>query len=412
MTNTENTVYSHGINEINETLRLAAIKEANLQNVTHILYSASEPNSEMHTKLLELDEHLLETIKQGDSLMFQGNKQDSAVLCTKSRTYDIKEAETSNSCMLVPNLNVSNQASTCTNGRIIRTHNISGVFHTYYEVKEYKPKLEKLLNILEPTSFKGMEYESAIVKEHLYDWDRLQSEIQASEDELYQALNEYLIVNIDGIFLFCFLFWGYYRLISFEGEVQSLMLMLDLFDENSWELDRIDKEVTYEALKEFIPRPVFDILFMKYTEATSKSKEDATPFYRFNEEKCCKSLAKILLAASPVTEYKQFMESWKIGTPDKMQPKEEYLSGIALITWNSSTLEKEVTSFSEADLPKNINERFNELFKAKNKWTVQEITPYIINLSTTKMNVNALLTKYARCSQVNGIKYYSAKHGK
>lgn len=39
---------------------------------------------------------------------------------------------------------------------------------------------------------------------------------------------------------------------------------------------------------------------------------------------------------------------------------------------------REVVSFTEANLPIDINERFNELFKAKNKWTVQEITPYIM----------------------------------
>ncbi|XP_076174596.1 sister chromatid cohesion protein DCC1 [Ptiloglossa arizonensis] len=399
---TENTGYSRTIDEIRKTLDLAVIKESDLQNVTQILNSASEKNMEMHTKLLELDEHLLKTIKEGDSLTFQGNKQDYVVLCSKSRTYDIKEAGTSNSCMLVPNLNLFKQTNVCSNDRVIRTHNILGIFHTYYEVKDCQPKFAKLLSVLEPTSFKGVEYESSLDQELLYDWHRLQNEIQASENELHQALNEYLIVNID----------GYYRLVSFESEVQSLTLMLDLFDANCWELNEVDKEVTYEALKEFIPKPVFDILFAKYTEVSNKSKEDATPLHRYNEEKCCKILAKILLTVSSVTEYKQFMESWRIGTPEKMEPKEAYLSGIALVTWNRSTLKKEIRSFSETDLSKNIIERFNELFKVKNKWTVEEITPYIKNLTTSKTNVNALLTKYTRCSVINGIKYYSSKHGK
>ncbi|XP_076239631.1 sister chromatid cohesion protein DCC1 isoform X1 [Calliopsis andreniformis] len=371
---TRTTIYSRKVNEIRETLKLALIKESNLQNVTQVLYSVSEWNANEHTKLLELDEHLLGTINRGDSLMFQGNKEDSVVLCTKTRTYDVKEAETSNSC----------------------------IFHKYYEVKECKPKLTKLLDLLEPSSFKGTEYESTISLEHFYDYHRLQAEIQASEDELNQALNDYLIANMD----------GYVRLISFEFEIRSLTLMLDLFDENCWELNEVDKEATYEALKEFIPKSIFDILFLKYAEVSQKFKEDGKHLYRYNEEKCCKSLAKVLLAASPITEYKQFMESWCIGTPDKMKPREEYLSGIALVTWNSSTLKKEIISFLETDLPKSINERFNELFKVKDKWTVEEITPYILNLTTNKMNVNALLTKYARCSAINNIKYYSSKHGK
>ncbi|CAK9830357.1 Sister chromatid cohesion protein DCC1 [Anthophora retusa] len=394
--------YSRTIEEVRETLELASIKESTLQNVTQILYSTREHDIDKCIKLLELDEHLMKTISKGDSLTFQGNKQDSVVLCTKSQTYDVKEAETSNSCILVPNLSLSEQTKVVANDRITEVYHISGVFHTYYEVKECEPRLEKLLSVLEPTSFKGVEYESSIPQELLYNWKRLQNEIQASEDELIQALNDYLIVTID----------GYFRLISFEYEIRSLTLMLDLFDENSWELDEVDKEITYESLKEFVIKPIFDILFRKYAEISVKSKTDGTPLYRYKEEECCKSLAKVLLAASPVTEYKQFMESWCIGTPEKMKPKEEYLRGIALVTWNNSTVKKEVVVFPEIDLPKNINERFNHLFKTKDKWTVQEISPYISKLATNKMNVNALLTKYARCSIVNGIKYYSSKHDK
>lgn len=62
----------------------------------------------------------------------------------------------------------------------------------------------------------------------------------------------------------------------------------------------------------------------------------------------------------------------------EMKPKEEYLRGIALITWNSYAMKKEVVAFPETDLPKDTEERFNALFKAKDKWTVEEITPYIL----------------------------------
>ncbi|XP_076655799.1 sister chromatid cohesion protein DCC1 [Halictus rubicundus] len=403
LTLTVNNRQDRTMEEIRETLELADIKESDLQNLTQILYSATDNDIENCTKLLELDQHLLETIEAGDSLSFQGNKEDSVVICTKSRTYDVKEAETSNSCLLVPNLNLIKQISVlATNDRVTRNYNISGVFHTYYEVRECKPKLEKLLSILEPTSFHGKEYESKVPQELLYDWDRLRSEVQASEDELSRALNNYLIADID----------GYYRLLSFKAETDNLTLMLGLFDRNSWELDQVDKEATYESLKEFFPKSVFDVLFAKYTEASSKSKQDGTPLYRYIEEKCCKTVAQILLNSSTVTEQKQFMKSWHRSTPEKMEPKEEYLSGVALVMVNGFTLKKEVVSFLDADLSNNINERFNELFKMKDKWTMQEIAPYVSKFTTDKINVNALLTKYARCSMVNGVKYYSSKHGK
>lgn len=38
------------------------------------------------------------------SLIFRGSKVENAVLCTHNQTYDVKEAETSNSLLLLPDL--------------------------------------------------------------------------------------------------------------------------------------------------------------------------------------------------------------------------------------------------------------------------------------------------------------------
>lgn len=57
--------------------------------------------------------------------------------------------------------------------------------------------------------------------------------------------------------------------------------MLDYFGEQSWELDEIDKESTYECLKELIHKPVFDAIFKKYTEISTKIKSDNSPLYRY-----------------------------------------------------------------------------------------------------------------------------------
>lgn len=73
------------------------------------------------------------------SLTFQGNKKDFAVLCTQNRTYDIREAGTSNSCLLIPKLNLFEQTKVNTD-RIIKYYNVCGIFHTYYEVKKFQNK--------------------------------------------------------------------------------------------------------------------------------------------------------------------------------------------------------------------------------------------------------------------------------
>lgn len=68
------------------------------------------------------------------------------------------------------------------------------------QVHECKPRVDKILTVLKPSCYTGKEYESNINSTTLYDWDKLRNEIQASEDELKQALNDHLVVTIDGNF--------------------------------------------------------------------------------------------------------------------------------------------------------------------------------------------------------------------
>ncbi|XP_077276195.1 sister chromatid cohesion protein DCC1 [Temnothorax americanus] len=387
---------------VSEILELAAIKESDLNAVTQCLYPMKDHQID-DLILLEVDEHILGALSEGDAISFRGNKHDDAALCTQTRTYEIREAEISNSWLLVPNLKLGKATGVGkVTERTVEKRNVKKIFNSYYEVKETKPDLSSLSTLLDSSSFNGLEYESTIDRKALYSWERLQNELQASDYELKQALSDFLIADLD----------GYLRFISFDIEARSLNLMLDYFGEQYWEFDQVDKESTYECLKELIHEPVFDIIFKRYTEVSTKTKDDGSPLYMYNEKKCCAMIAKVLLAASPVTEYKEFMETWSIGIPEKMQVKKEYLYGLALVTYNTSKMQKEIVSCPEADLPNNIHDRLNELFQIKAKWTVEEITPYIMRFTKGAMNVNALLTKYARCSTKNGIKYYGSKHGK
>lgn len=57
--------------------------------------------------------------------------------------------------------------------------------------------------------------------------------------------------------------------------------MLDYFEEQSWELDEVNKENTYECLKELIYEPVFEAIFKRYTEVSTKTKDDSSPLYMY-----------------------------------------------------------------------------------------------------------------------------------
>lgn len=44
-------------------------------------------------------------------MVFKGDRKESAVLCTETKTYDVKEAETSNSILLLPELTFPDKES-------------------------------------------------------------------------------------------------------------------------------------------------------------------------------------------------------------------------------------------------------------------------------------------------------------
>ena len=84
------------------------------------------------------------------------------------------------------------------------------------------------------------------------------------------------------------------------------------------------------------------------------------------------------------------------------------MNGVALV----DSKEGIVKNFPEWKLPDSIQERLEVLFKVRSLWTLNDLEPFVSACTTPKLNVNALLTKYARASNTNGVKQFCAKHRK
>ncbi|KAJ2941258.1 hypothetical protein O0L34_g3456 [Tuta absoluta] len=380
---------------------------------------------------MQLDDNLLKEIEAGNTLMFKGDPEENVVLCTDNKTYDVKEAETSNSLLVIPNLlfaastgldeTIKNNSMECDSDnsfdksnnslnkstesdegakppRQIEYKDIANTFFTYYELKPCKPRLSKLQKLLQPTKYQGAELEYAVDKSKLLNYDAIFDQIQASRAEIDEELEKIQAVYID----------GYYRLLEFDYEFRVLSYMLDLIDENSWPIDKISREITLDSLKELVPLPILEAMFKFYTEKSIE--EEGTQYYKYDQDKVCRYLARVLLKSAGRFNLAEFLQAWKDSVPDGMVTSESLLTGIALI--DKTTTPQVIWGFSESDLPDEINERFKILFQTKSKWTVDEISPYVECYTTEKMNVNALLTKYARASTQDGVRVFSAKHMK
>lgn len=396
-----NKSYCRTLEDVQTLIQHAKLFDSDLQPLTQVLSFAPRHEVQGKYRFLELDTTLLNSLHKGQSLIFRGTKDENAVLCTHNQTYDVKEAETSNSLLLLPDLRWPAQIDDQT-GRMLEEKQVLGVFHKYYELRICKPRLQKVRNLLEKCLYRGPEYEDDIINSGVkfYTFQDLLENVQASEKELKTELTESFVCCINGA----------WRFLEHEYHFRVLSYILNFVDENSWPIDRINKTETLQSLAALVPVDILEQCFSWYAEKTAMVNRDGEPLYRFLEARVCRFLAEALLRQAGKFNLKDFLSSWQQSVPEGMQTSEKYLEGIALMDRNSKP--EVIWYFSEIDLPEDINERIRILFQTREKWTLDEIRPYIQRLATEKLNVNALLTKYARASSVGGVRYYSAKHAK
>ncbi|KAJ0171436.1 hypothetical protein K1T71_012986 [Dendrolimus kikuchii] len=416
--------------DVRKVIKIAKLHESELTETTQVLRFPPANKQNENLRLIQLDDYLLKEIEAGNELVFKGDPDENVVLCTNSKTYDVKEAETSNSLLLVPDLlfaaltgldetvqnnsmedsdssfdksnNSLNKSTDSDDGtllpRKIEHKDIVNTFFTYYELKPCKPRLSKLRKLLEQSKYQGSELEYSVDKAKLFTYEAILDQVQASRAELDDELEKIQAIKID----------DHYRILEFDYEFRVLSYMLDLIEENSWPLDKISKDETLNSLKELVPLQILEAMFRFYT--VESLIDDNVQYYKYKEDKVCRFLGRVLLTSAGKFNLVEFMQAWKDSVPEGMTTSETLLSGIALT--DKSTNPQVVWGFAESDLPDEINERFKLLFQTKAKWTVDEISPYVECYATEKLNVNALLTKYARASTQDGVRVFSAKHTK
>lgn len=72
----------------------------------------------------------------------------------------------------------------------------------------------------------------------------------------------------------------------------------------------------------------------------------------------------------------QFLDKWALRVPDKVTVSADMLRGVAL-TKTLKNKPTRVVYFPEEDLPLDAKQRFEKLFQAQEKWTIQQLEPFI-----------------------------------
>ncbi|XP_041359133.1 sister chromatid cohesion protein DCC1-like isoform X2 [Gigantopelta aegis] len=391
------------LDDVNAILDFAKLKTDDLRTRVQCIYFSEHLDNE-RIKLLEMDSVILDSLTAQQQVVIRGDKDENAVLCTNDKTFEIKEAETSNSMLIMTQLEYGDEL-TPGEPQEIQMREVCSVLYKYYELRPCKPKVKKLKKLLEQNEFSGKECEED--EEHQgskFTYTDLLDLVQASETELQVALKKLNACVID----------GYWRVLNFDFMSQVLNHIIGLCDENDWYDSGIQLDECCQALGEIYPRSVVHHVVSSFSKPrTSTTVEDDSShqntdsLFVLNEDSICRFFAEVVLRQSGMFNLEEFLKVWQQCVPECMKTSLHQIEGMALI--NTDTTPQVICYFPVENLPEDIPERFNYLFKRRQKWTLAEITPYIKDVATEKTNVGALLMKYARASLQNGVKVFNSK---
>lgn len=373
-------------------INLARLEES---EISPVLQSLTLQEGQDDICLLQLNSEILSNITEGQVLTIRGDAEDSAVLCTKGSTYEMKEAETSNSLLLLPDML---WPESCDSGEMkVVKKTVNGVFHNYYELRAFQPNFKKLRSLLERKPYQGKEYEDPQDLRNKFTFETLLDTIQSSEEELKTELTrtQTCIIN------------GYVRVLDFDYKFNVFSIILDVIESKSIPLDKIQKEPIIEALADLEPKEILEECFSWFAEETDQTDENGHKLLALKEDSVCKLYAEVLLRSSGKFHLQDFLESWQRSVPEGMKCNLKQLRGLALTDLTSRP--EVIFHFPSHNLPENIKERFGILFKVKQKWEYDEIVPYLEDRTSPGNDVKALLIKYTRESTKDGKKMYSSK---
>ncbi|KAL8615987.1 hypothetical protein ACOMHN_014949 [Nucella lapillus] len=384
---------NESLKDVNTVLKYAKLENSDVRPcVQTIFFSESLENDAV--KLLELDGDVLDALQTGDGVTLRGGKDDSVVLCTKNQTFDLKGAELSNSMLLLQHLDYGPDLPD-SGPQQMQERDVFSVVHDYFELRPMKPRLKKLRQMLEENHYSGRECEE---DEHhqgnKYTMQDFLDIVQASEEEIHAGLKKLKAFHIN----------GHWRVLDFDYLSTVMTHIIQLSEERDWIQDGVPLQDTLDVLHDLFPGEVITHILRCFS---SGDHDEETATFDLDEDKVCLFYAEVCLRNAGKFNLSEFLQVWEQSVPPGMKTFLHQVQGVALVDRDSRP--ETISFFPADDLPEDVSERFDYLFERRKKWTLEEITPYVSDLTTDKLDVGALLTKYSRASTQNGLKVFSSR---
>ncbi|KAG0234805.1 hypothetical protein BGW41_000984 [Actinomortierella wolfii] len=350
---------------------------------------------------------------QETNLIFQlrGLEQDTAVLCTRDKTFSVQRAHTSNTLIPISSLYPDDEdalieqrpwlndgkgtASTEGNLQKQKTTIVAvDMLESTLELVPLAPRLDRLAELLGKALYEGRAQDAKAKAEMpRYTTEQLQSIVQASDMEIDAWLKQNHACQID----------GYWRLLEpryMFDILQEILLTMKVLEmsPDAVDCDRListilDGETDMESWL------IQHILHSFSQDGETKSNDNVLVL---SADKICGFLGTHLLASRERGSrwpYNDFMSTWRKLVHDHFP-----LSDLAPLAGH--VLEERIGSgsnsqvyiryFSKADLSSDPVARFKALFEAKPQWESREIRPFLRDLVTDEKKLDIMLMKHAR----------------
>ncbi|KAH8994018.1 sister chromatid cohesion protein Dcc1 [Lactarius akahatsu] len=341
-------------------------------------------------RLMELPPDLCKLIESSTGelkLAIKGGTDDDAVLCTSERTYNIRSVVLSNSILVI-----SPPDADGTGDQVV----IQDSLNELLELVPTVPRLHRLNTLLKEHEWEeGHEEEEenfGAAKRKRITVDQARAELQASEQELAQALREKHILILDGrSYLILELLLMHLVSLSQPHDAASVQeLSQPLEDEHE-----VKREVTLQVMRWF-----------GQVDAENVS-------WNVDVEKLVRQVGLGVLRQhknDPVPE-DEFMAKWNAAVGDTFASS----TSLQLLTGNylcasspfcSSTM---LSYFPCAGLPVDPVARFSDLFLTRPRWKAEDIVPYLSDIAVDSKDLDKLLLRYARALTDKDGLWYTAR---
>uniref|UniRef100_A0A1I7TKW2 Sister chromatid cohesion protein DCC1 n=1 Tax=Caenorhabditis tropicalis TaxID=1561998 RepID=A0A1I7TKW2_9PELO len=368
------------------------------KTMTKLKFSTSYSESSSEYMLLSVDESVVNSLREGQSLSIRGDSSDDAVLCTDEQTFPMKIIESATTILLLHNELGSPDSPLSPNFQV---ETIDGKCFSSGE-------LCPVVDVLNVGRLKDLLRE----QELRWDWiDREDDEIlkgyklrdllnsvQMSVGELKTALADLPVFKFRN---------GNYRYLSHKYRGEMLGLIVELLDDNTVE-DVTLESITFHALRNHFPPNVPDQVIHWFLETRCEltgARNATGDVYRFPDTNLIRDLTVVILYGTQKMPFDEFKVLLTKILPFGVEMNENVFEGVADIS--DAPFGKLITYLLPEDLPDTVQDRMLFLFDYRKLWTMEQLRPYFKDLYKSKVSFDKFVVQNCEYSlSDSNVMYY------